>query len=98
MAFSMLLASCGSTEGLFGKDLFEQSCQTCHRADGSGGGSGGPGKAIGPGSDAVFLSDDQIAGVIRAGPGVMPSFKRLTDEQVASLVEYVRQLQGADGG
>lgn len=89
-----LLAACGgSTDGLFGEALYQQSCQSCHNADGSG----GVGKAIGEGSAAVDLTDEQIAGVIRAGPGVMPSFPRLTDEQVASLVAHVRRLQGATG-
>jgi mono/diheme cytochrome c family protein len=90
---SLFMSACGSSEGLFGRELYERSCQTCHRADGSG----GTGKAIGPGSEAVDLTDEQIAGVIRAGPGVMPSFTRLTDEQVASLVSYVRELQGPGG-
>jgi hypothetical protein len=61
-------------------------------------GSGGTGKAIGSGSEAVSLTDDQIAGVVRAGPGVMPSFPRLTDEQVSSLVEHIRQIQKGEGG
>lgn len=93
-ALALVTAGCGSTDGLLGRQLYERSCQTCHSADGSG----GTGKPIGPGSDAVQLADEQIAGVIRAGPGVMPSFSRLTDEQVTSLIEYVRELQGVEGG
>ncbi len=86
----MLLTGCGgSTEGKFGQELYEQTCSGCHAADGSG----GTGKPLGPGSGAVDLTDDQIASVIRVGPGSMPSYDRLTDEQVESLVDYIRELQ-----
>lgn len=84
-----LLAGCGgSTEGKFGQELYEQSCAGCHATDGSG----GTGKPLGADSEVVDLTDDQIAGVIRVGPGSMPSFDRLTDEQVDSLVAYIREF------
>lgn len=89
-AFSLSLAGCGSsTVGLLGADLYEQSCAGCHGASGGG----GLGPAIGPGSNSVDLRDDQLAAVIVVGPGSMPAFPRLTDEQVDSLVAYIRQLQ-----
>jgi len=92
LALMVLLAGCGTgNEYLLGQDLFEQSCSVCHGPAGLG----GIGVDIGPGSDAAInLSDEQIAGTIVVGPGNMPGFKRLSDEQVASLVEYVRRLQG----
>jgi cytochrome c553 len=84
------LTSCGSNEYLLGRELFERSCAPCHSADGTG----GFGPNIGPGSNAATnLSDEQVAGVIRVGPGSMPGFGRLSDEQIASLVEYVRDLE-----
>jgi mono/diheme cytochrome c family protein len=87
----VLLAACGSSaEGLYGQELFTHSCARCHSADG-GGSSMAP--AIGPGSNAATLQDDQIAAVIEVGPGAMPSFGRLTPEQIDSLVAYVRTLQ-----
>ena len=87
----LVLAACGgSTEGLFGKALYDQSCASCHGSEGEGG-SGPP---VGPGSNAVTLTDLQLDAVIRVGPGAMPGFPRLTDEQVESLVEYLRELQG----
>jgi len=91
----VLLSACGnSTDGLQGGELFERSCAVCHRSDGSGSGNR---STIGVGSNAVNLTDDQIAGVIRAGPGVMPPFQRLTEDQVDSLVSYVRSLQEEGG-
>ncbi len=89
-AFSLALAGCGgSTAGLLGADLYEQSCAGCHGAAGEG----GLGTAVGPGSNAVSLSDEQLAAVIVVGPGSMPAFPRLTDEQIDSLVMYLRELQ-----
>jgi mono/diheme cytochrome c family protein len=84
------LAACGSsTEGLLGAELYEQSCAGCHGATGGG----GLGPAIGPGSNSVNLQDDQLAAVIVVGPGSMPAFPRLNDDQVDSLVTYLRDLQ-----
>lgn len=85
-----ILAGCaGSTEGLFGAELYARSCAGCH----GGEGGGGSGPALGSGSDAAELSDDQITGVIEVGPGTMPAFDRLTDDQIASLVAFLRTLQ-----
>lgn len=89
-----LLSGCGSDEHLVGKDLFDHSCAVCHSADGSG----RFGVDIGPGSNAARnLTDEQIAGVIRVGPGNMPGFGRLSDAQIASLVQYVRSLEARSG-
>ncbi len=86
----LVLGGCSVTdEYLLGDDLYERSCAVCH----SGDGSGGIGLDIGTGSNThLNLSDDQIAGVIRVGPGNMPGFSRLSDEQVESLIQYVRSL------
>jgi mono/diheme cytochrome c family protein len=87
---ALVVAGCASSDaGLYGRDLFVHSCAMCHRVDGSG----GIGPAIGPGSNAALnLTDEQIAGVIEVGPGNMPSFNRLTADQVDSLIAYVRSL------
>ncbi len=89
-AVAFTLAGCaGSTEGLFGAELYARSCAGYH----GGEGGGGSGPALGAGSGAVELSDDQIIGVIEVGPGTMPAFDRLTDDQIASLVAFLRTLQ-----
>ena len=81
----------GSTEGKFGAELFEVSCARCH---GSGGeGSIGPPIGTPDANAALNLFDDQITGVIRVGPGAMPGHPGLSDEQVASLVAFIRSLQ-----
>lgn len=82
-------------EGKYGEDLYRATCAHCHGAD-LGGGIGPP---IGAGSNAATsLSDAQIAGVIAVGPGAMPSYRnRLDDEQVASVIAYLRSVQGGGG-
>ena len=85
----LLLSGCATPNDLLGEDLYVRSCAACHALDGNG----GLGLEIGTGSNTdLNLTDEQIANVIRVGPGNMPGFPRLTDEQIASLVAYVRSL------
>ncbi|MEN8112921.1 MAG: cytochrome c [Actinomycetota bacterium] len=88
---SLLLGGCATdTSGLYGEDLFEASCAHCHRSDLTG----DVGPALGPGSNVATLTDDQIIGVIRIGPGAMTSFgDRFTDAQLDSLVRFLRERQ-----
>lgn len=89
---AVLVAGCTDPfEGKFGEELYREGCAHCHGVDLSG----GTGPNIGPGSNAdIGLSDQQIADVIRVGPGSMPPFRhRLTDAQIDSLVEYQRIVQ-----
>ncbi len=91
---TLLLAGCGrTTRDKSGGELYEITCARCH----GGRGEGGIGPAIGtPDSSAALdLDDDQIFGAIRVGPGSMPGNPSLTDEQITSLVEYLRELQRA---
>jgi len=40
------------------------------------------------------VTDEHIVATIKKGPGAMPSFeKKFTQEQIDSLVAYVRQLK-----
>ncbi len=89
LALVTLSGCANSSENLMGEDLYIRSCAACHGLDGDG----GIGLDIGRGSNtALNLTDEQIAGVIRVGPGNMPGFPRLTDAQIDSLVEYVRSF------
>jgi mono/diheme cytochrome c family protein len=89
LAAAVVISACSGSSGLTGRELYEQSCASCH----GGLGGGGVGPALDAGSAAESLTDEQIAGVIRVGPGSMPGFDHLTDEQIDSLVEYIRRLQ-----
>ena len=89
----LAVAGCGgvgATDDLYGEELVEQVCARCH----GGNLEGGIGPALGPGSNAAInLTDEQIAGVIRVGPGAMPSFRGLSDDQVASVIAFLRSVQ-----
>jgi mono/diheme cytochrome c family protein len=91
LVFSFVLAACGnSIEGKYGVDLYQASCATCH----AGNLSGGFGPPLGINSNsALNLTDEQIGNTIRVGPGAMPAFSQLDDEQIASLVEFLRWMQ-----
>lgn len=89
----LAIAGCsGPAHDVFGADLFASSCAHCH----GGNLGGGVGPALGPGSNAASLTDQQIVDVIRIGPGAMASFgDRFTEEQLDSLVVFLRSEQGS---
>ena len=93
MLMAVALTGCGeSSEGLYGEDLFGTTCAHCHGSDLAG----GVGPPLGAGSNAAVLADEQIAGVITVGPGAMLAFaNRLTEEQVESLIDYLRAQQAS---
>jgi ubiquinol-cytochrome c reductase cytochrome c subunit len=77
-----------------GGELFRLNCAACHQAAGAGG-------ALSYGRNAPSLlpaTAVQVAEAVRTGPGQMPVFgpEQLTDEDVRSIVTYVRYLQRAD--
>ncbi len=77
-----------------GQKLFEQNCAKCHGPDGSGNTT--IGKAVGAkdlrASEALKLTDVQIATQITQGKGNMPPFSNLTKAQIDALVPYLRGL------
>ena len=93
MFAAVLLTGCSDApEGKYGEDLFGTTCAHCHGSDLAG----GVGPPLGAGSGAASLTDEQIAGVISVGPGAMPAFGgRLTEQQVESLIDYLRERQGS---
>ncbi len=94
---AVLIAGCSDRlEGKHGEELYRVGCAQCHGADLTG----GLGPPIDAGSNAdIGLSDEQVVNVIRVGPGAMPGFdRRLTEEQIESLVVYLRVRQGRAEG
>src|SRR5947208_7267453 len=75
-----------------GRQLYNQTCQACHGAEGQG--------DRGPALDRPTLphgdNDADLFHTIRTGlPGTeMPPFARLTDNQLWQLVTYIRSIQG----
>src|SRR5581483_5190375 len=108
---AVVLVSAGLHGNVFGaqnsdgKAIFQNNCAACHRSDGRG---GGPYPPL-AGNPAVIAADS--AGVIqivlngRNGPitvngrqygGNMPSWRELTDSQIAAVLTYVRSAWGND--
>jgi len=78
-------------------ELYARHCVKCHGKDGRAKGikrkfSGARNLADPEWQDRV--SDERIFNVISNGKGRMPAFgKRLSDEEIDSLVQYVRSLK-----
>ena len=77
-----------------GRELYIANCASCHS-------SSGVGAALPDGHYAPTVLNDssqQIAEAVRVGPGLMPRFSSdvLSDEQLASIVTYVRQIPQRD--
>lgn len=77
-----------------GQEIFQQVCANCHGEDLSG----GIGPPIGAGSNAAEQDDEFLVFTITRGRGPMPSFdSTLTDEQIARVVDYLREKQSDSG-
>lgn len=88
----------GSEEGDVerGRELFEKLCSFCHKTNSTG-------KEVGPGLLGVLrrphlpasgkpATPENIALQFKRPYRDMPSFSHLTDEEVSSLVAYLRKL------
>jgi mono/diheme cytochrome c family protein len=74
--------------GIDGAALYDRRCAGCHGGDGSGG--IGPRLAGGRVVQRFPDAAEQVA-VVADGRGSMPAFAgRLTDEEIAAIVEYTR--------
>lgn len=73
---------------------FRTKCAMCHGRDGAGSEVGKSMNVPDLRSPAVLkLPDANLAEIISTGKGGMPSFKKsLTDDQIHSLVTYIRSL------
>jgi mono/diheme cytochrome c family protein len=81
-----------------GKENYDIFCIVCHGPEGRGGGY-----IEGPFPRGLInrldtprarqLTDGYIFGVMSAGRGLMPNYRRMTQEERWHVVNYVRQLQ-----
>lgn len=77
-------------------DNYGTKCKMCHGADGVGDTPMGKMAKIVSFKDpsVVKTSDDELSTVIKNGKNKMPPFAdKLTDDQINSLVNYIRTLQ-----
>jgi mono/diheme cytochrome c family protein len=110
LAFVLFVAICysvaaGADAGGTGEKIFQTRCFVCHGRDGRGTGPASQGLAQKP-QDLTdphwqsSVTDDQIRTVIRAGgailgkSGAMPPNPDLTNEDLNSILAYVRHLAG----
>ena len=75
---------------LSGKSLYASNCSACHKADMSGGPPEFP-ALVGLKSK---LSEQQVAALLKAGSGRMPSFAHLGADAIKAIANYV--LSGED--
>src|ERR1700733_3851263 len=78
-----------------GPEIFASHCTSCHGADGRGGG-GGPN--IASSREVRELADPELLHVVRdgiSGQG-MPPFASMGEQQIKTVVRYLRTLQGRD--
>jgi mono/diheme cytochrome c family protein len=76
--------------------LFNSQCAQCHGRDGSAKTKRGRQthtRDITSGEWQNDVSDERIFNAISRGKGKMPAFKKLSDAQIDSLVNYVRRLK-----
>ena len=77
---------------LSGQELFNMGCAYCHGIDLSG----NIGPELGKGSGVANEPDSFYEDRIHNGFGEMPAFgKVFTDDQVASIIDYIRSVQNA---
>lgn len=76
--------------------LFNSKCAKCHGRDGRGKTTRGRLTHARDLTNAEWqndVSDERLFNSISHGKGKMPSFKKLSDAEIDSLVSYVRQLR-----
>ena len=78
-----------------GESLFKTKCASCHGADGKG--EVPMGKKLGArnlsSTEVQTQSDAQLTDVLTKGKNKMPAYAgKLTKEQMADLVAYIREL------
>lgn len=75
-----------------GQDIYSQRCAVCHKADRTGTPPLGP-TLIGINKK---YADDAIAHLIKAGKGRMPAYADMPDEDVQSLILFLKTEPPAD--
>ena len=77
-------------------DIYKTKCAICHGASGAGDTAMGKNLKVRDlsSADVQKQSDAELAAVIKNGKGKMPKYEgKLTDQQIAELVKYIRTLK-----
>jgi cytochrome c6 len=92
---AMMLSPALFGQGETGEALYKRNCASCHAPDGSAQTAMGRTFKIGDlrSAEVQKMTDAQLADLIANGKGKMPAYgKRLTHEQIQSVVGYLREL------
>jgi cytochrome c6 len=79
-----------------GADTFKSKCQMCHGADGVGATPAGRIAKIVSFKDPSVINapDADLIAIVKNGKNKMPAFStKLTDDQIAAVLDYIRTLQ-----
>lgn len=77
---------------LNGASIYAEKCESCHKADGRG---GGPFPALAGNSAVTAKSPAQIIAIVVHGKGLMPAYRPgLSDADIAAVLTYVRSSWG----
>ena len=96
LAFAQQKADSGKPASVPGQSEFISNCASCHGVDGRGGEKA---PNIATDQSAQELSDAQLSDIL--GNGVpetgMPAFRNLGADEIATVIRYLRILQGSRG-
>ncbi len=82
-----------STQGPTGASIYAANCATCHAADGGG----GQGPALGDGAANEAMTEAEMIRIVTDGKDAMPAWQgKLSSEEIAQVVDYVRTDLGRD--
>ena len=70
--------------------LYQLNCAACHVASGAGAALGGGRNA----PDLMEATATQVGEAVRVGPGAMPRFATLSDQDIDDLAAYILNMQG----
>ncbi len=102
MKFSRLIVACllatvltGTLAAQSAAELYKSKCQSCHGAEGR---ASAIGKKLGARDfqdpEVAKMSEADLVKITTEGKNKMPAYKgKLTDEQIKSLVKYIKDMK-----
>jgi quinoprotein glucose dehydrogenase len=80
--------------GSEGQQVYQDNCSSCHGVNRAG----APPEIPSLLGIQTKLSDDDVKQTVRQGKGRMPPFTGINDQQVSSLIQYLKSPPGGRGG
>jgi cytochrome c6 len=99
MVLCLTLAFSANARAESGEDIFKRRCAGCHGANGAGQTTIGKNLKVRDlrSADVQKQTDQEFIAIIAKGKGRMPPYEnKLTKEQIAELVKFIRSLKKSD--